>query len=87
MGYRLRVGFNPTTAPLGKGPYSMTWISRSTAPTARTVCLLTALCLPGTLFASETPDNPLRFYQASDGKSYLQATVGIDVAFFSQDDA
>jgi hypothetical protein len=65
----------------------MTWISRSTAPTARTAFLLTALCLPGTLLADETPDNPLRFYQASDGKSYLQATVGIDVAFFSQDDA
>lgn len=48
---------------------------------------MTALCLPGTLLADGPPDNPLRFYQASDGKSYLQATVGIDVAFFSQDDA
>ncbi len=68
----------------------MICVSRSTAPTASpagTACLLLALCLPGAVFADEAPNNPLRFYQASDGKSYLQATLGIDVAFFSQEDA
>lgn len=53
----------------------------------RTVCVLAAFCLPGTTRADEVPDNPLRFYQSSDGKSHLQLTLGMDVAFFSEDDA
>lgn len=54
---------------------------------SRLTCLLTLLCLPGAVLADETPNNPLRFAKSSDGKSYLQATLGIDVAFFSQDNA
>ncbi|MGE4560553.1 MAG: hypothetical protein AB7E77_10145, partial [Desulfobulbus sp.] len=49
--------------------------------------LLTASALPATSLADEAGQNPLRFYQSSDGTSYLQATLGMDIAFFSQDDA
>ena len=50
-------------------------------------CLLASLCHPGTSLATEGDKNPLRFYQSSDEKSYLQATLNVDIAFFSQDNA
>jgi len=49
-------------------------------------CLLATFSLPGTLLAEEA-HNPLRFYESDNDKSYLQATLNFDLAFFSQDDA
>jgi len=48
--------------------------------------LLAALVLPVTAPAAEDAANPLRFYQNGDG-SFLQASLGLDLAFFSQDHA
>ncbi|MDR2550416.1 MAG: alginate export family protein [Desulfobulbus sp.] len=49
--------------------------------------LSTALTLPAVLpAAEEEPANPLRFYESDNG-SYLQATLGLDFAFFSQGNA
>ncbi|MGD9947900.1 MAG: hypothetical protein AB7U29_05400 [Desulfobulbus sp.] len=53
---------------------------------ALSACLLALLSMPVTVLAEEEP-NPLRFYQSSDGKSYLQATLNVDIAVFSQDNA
>ncbi|WP_448874532.1 hypothetical protein [Desulfobulbus propionicus] len=62
-------------------------IARTTAHFALSAWFLAALAVPGTTLADEAKDNPLRFYRSSDGKSYLQASLGVDIAFFSQDDA
>ncbi len=48
--------------------------------------LLATFSLPGALLAEEEP-NPLRFYESDNGRSYLQATLNFDLAFFSQDNA
>ena len=50
-----------------------------------TLAFLIALALPTATLADETT-NPLRFY-AQDNGSYLQATLGIDYAYFSQHNA
>ncbi|MCL2789084.1 MAG: alginate export family protein [Desulfobulbus sp.] len=47
------------------------------------------LALPSALLAAENVDdavNPLRFYHSANG-SFLQATLGLDLAFFSQGNA
>ncbi len=58
--------------------------SRSARHLALTACLLTAFTSPATALAEEE-HNPLRFYESDSGKSYLQATLNFDLAFFSQD--
>ncbi|MDD2468124.1 MAG: hypothetical protein PHI97_29450 [Desulfobulbus sp.] len=65
----------------------MDHLARTAGHFALSACLLASLILPGTTLAEETENNPLRFYQSSNGKSYLQATLGVDLAFFSQDNA
>jgi hypothetical protein len=50
-------------------------------------CVLAVLSLPAAARADGTEENPLRFLQSTGGKSFLQATLGVDVAFFSQEDA
>ena len=58
---------------------------RTTSSTA--LFLLSAvLTLPAALPAAEEPANPLRFYKDHKG-SYLQLTLGLDLAFFSQSNA
>lgn len=47
--------------------------------------LLLALALPTAILADENP-NPLRFYKQDNG-SYLQVTLGLDYAYFSQHNA
>lgn len=58
--------------------------------TPQTVALATLLAavltLPATTLAGEGDSNPLRFYQQDNG-SYLQATLGVDYAYFSQHNA
>lgn len=44
------------------------------------------LTLPASTLAGEGDSNPLRFYQQNNG-SYLQATLGVDYAYFSQHNA
>ncbi|MCL1979906.1 MAG: alginate export family protein [Proteobacteria bacterium] len=48
--------------------------------------LSAATLLPAALLAAENPKNPLRFYEDANG-SFLQATLGLDLAFFSQGNA
>jgi hypothetical protein len=50
---------------------------------ALAACLVTALALPVTAPAAEGATNPLRFDFGANG-SYLQATLGVDYAYFSQ---
>ena len=59
---------------------------RSVSHLALSTWLLVSLCLPGTAPA-EANENPLRFYEKDNCKSYLQATLNVDLAFFNQDNA
>lgn len=54
--------------------------------TTALAALLAALAWPAAPLAGEGDTNPLRFYQDTRG-SYLQATLGVDYAYFSQDNA
>jgi len=58
---------------------------RTTAFVACLLAVLSGAALPATSQAAETDANPLRFYQSGDSRSYLQASLGLDLAFFSHD--
>ena len=62
-------------------------MSKTARTATYTAFLIANLCLSGIAHAEETEKNPLRFSASDNGKSYLQATLNFDLAFFSQDNA